>query len=201
MQGAIQLGKLQGWTLAATNALVAYFSSNIYTHIRFLVNTGSEVSIVPPSSTTRKHPPDKLTLAAVNDTPIRTYGKKSLTLNLGFRRALPWIFIVADVQQPILGADFLRHFGVLIDMKQCQLRDTLTHFNSSPRNPVLVPPSSPKMLITNISLFFRNFLHSSRCLHQRHLSNTTLTTTLKLPVTRLQHVQDALHQSDFEQLS
>lgn len=35
----------------------------------------------------------------------------------GFADPLPWIFIVADVQKPILGANFLRHFGLLVDMK------------------------------------------------------------------------------------
>ena len=64
---------------------------------------------------------------AVNDTPIRTYGKRSLTLNLGLRRSFPWIFIIAEVQKPILGADFLRHFGLLVDMKQHQLVDAATH--------------------------------------------------------------------------
>ena len=37
---------------------------------------------------------------------------------------LPWIFIIADVQKAILGADFLRLFGFLVDMKQHQLVDT-----------------------------------------------------------------------------
>ena len=64
---------------------------------------------------------------AVNDTPIHTYGKRSLTLNLGLRRSLSWIFIIADVRKPILGADFLRHFGLLVDMKQKQLTDETTH--------------------------------------------------------------------------
>ena len=52
---------------------------------------------------------------AVNNTPIRMYRKQSLTLNLGLRRSLPWIFIITDVQKPILGANFLRHFGLLVD--------------------------------------------------------------------------------------
>ncbi len=41
-------------------------------------------------------------------TPIRTYGKRSLTLNLGLcrSRSLP---IIADVQKPILGADDMSH--------------------------------------------------------------------------------------------
>ncbi len=56
--------------------------------------------------------PDPRTLTAVNDTSIRTFGQRSLTLNLSLRRSFPWIFIVADLQKPILGADFLRHYGL-----------------------------------------------------------------------------------------
>ena len=112
--------------------------------------------------------------AAVNDTPIRMYGNKSLTLNLGLRRAVLWIFIAADVQQPIVSAEFLRHFEFLVDMKLCQLRDTLKFRVSCPRHPLLVTPLSPKMPITNISLFSRNFVYSPRCLHHGHLSREAL---------------------------
>ena len=132
MQGTLQLGKLPGRTLAATGAAGPNLSRLFYvndtqTHTRFLVDTGSEISAIPPSHLDRRHPPDKLTLMAVNDTPIHTYGKRSLTLNLGLRRSFPWIFIIAEVQKPILGADFLRHFGLLVDMKQHQLIDIATH--------------------------------------------------------------------------
>ena len=41
---------------------------------RFLVDTGAEVSVLPPSATDRKHRRDSLTLQAVNDSPIATYG-------------------------------------------------------------------------------------------------------------------------------
>ncbi len=119
----MQLGKLPGRTLAATGVpgpplSRLFFVSDRNTHARFLVDTGSEVSVIPPSPTDRRRSPDELTLMAVNDTPIRTYGKRSLTLNLGLRRPLPWIFIIANVQQPILGADFLRRFELLVDMQQ-----------------------------------------------------------------------------------
>ena len=87
------------------------------------------MSAIPPSPADRRRSPDKLTLMAVNETPIRTYGKRSLTLNLGLRRSLPWIFIIADVQKPILGADFLRHFGLLVDMQHSQLIDAHTHLH------------------------------------------------------------------------
>ena len=92
----------------------------------FLVDTGSEVSVLQPSTVSQKTLIDSLTLMAVNDTPIHTFGEQSLTLNLGLRRSLLWIFIIADVQRPILGADFLRYFGLLVDMRQKQLIDETT---------------------------------------------------------------------------
>ena len=82
---------------------------------------------MPPTPTDRRRSPDPLALTAVNNTSIRTYGQRSLTLDLGLRRSLPWIFVIADVQQPILGADFLRHYGLMVDMHKHQLIDTHTH--------------------------------------------------------------------------
>ena len=78
---------------------------------------------------------------AVNDTPIRTFGKRSLILNLGLCRPFPWVFIVADVQRPILGADFLHYFGLLINMKQGQLSDATTQLHIQG---ILSSDSSPK---------------------------------------------------------
>ena len=103
----MQLGKLLGWTLAATGC-TGLTTSHLF-HIRdnmsFLIGTGSEVSVIPPAPTDRGRSPDPLPLTAINNT------QHSLTLNLGLRRSLPWIFIIADVQKPILGADFLSHYG------------------------------------------------------------------------------------------
>lgn len=125
-------------------------------HTHFLVDTGSEVSAIPPSPTDRRRSPVKLTPMAVNDTPICMYRKRSLTLNLGLRRSLPWIFIVADVQQPILGADF----GLLVDMQQRRLIDTHTHLhnqcilstNLSP-SPSICPKDANNPYLTLLSEF------------------------------------------------
>ena len=106
-----------------------FFVVDPNTHTRFLVDTGSEVSAIPSSPTDRQRSPDKLTLMAVNDTPIHTYRKRSLTLDLGLRPSLPWIFVIADIQKPILCADFLRHFGLLVDMQQRQLIDSQTQLH------------------------------------------------------------------------
>ena len=105
------------------------FVRDAHTNKHFLVDTGSEVSVIPPTVTDRRRSPDALSLTAVNNTSIRTYGQRSLTLNLGLRRSLPWIFIIADVQKPILGADFLRHYGLIVDLHNRKLIDTCTHLH------------------------------------------------------------------------
>ena len=61
-----------------------------------------------------------------NNSPINTYGQRSLTLNLGLRRSLPWIFLTAEVQKLNLGADFLSHYGLTVDMQKSKLIDTNT---------------------------------------------------------------------------
>ena len=94
--------------------------------LRLLVDTGAEVSVIPPSGTDRKRPQTNLHLQAANNTPIRTFGSQSLTLDLGLRRSFRWVFIIADVKQPILGADFLRNYNLLVDMRYHRLTDSLT---------------------------------------------------------------------------
>ena len=87
---------------------------------RFLVDTSAEVSVIPPSTTDRKNPCTGLSLQAVNDSPIATYGDRLLTINIGLQQKFQWVF-VADVKQPILGADFLRHYNLLVDMTHNRL--------------------------------------------------------------------------------
>ncbi|GBN91185.1 hypothetical protein AVEN_147959-1 [Araneus ventricosus] len=46
------------------------------------------------------------------------------------RCTLQWIFIFADITKPIIGADFLQHFGLLIDLKKRCLIGPLTNFTA-----------------------------------------------------------------------
>ncbi|XP_064462642.1 uncharacterized protein K02A2.6-like [Ornithodoros turicata] len=62
---------------------------------------------------------------------LRPRTSRSLTLNLGLRRAFQWIFLVADVSQPIIGADFLTYFHVLVDMRRRKLIDSSTSLTIS----------------------------------------------------------------------
>lgn len=67
-----------------------------------------------------------LRLYAANNTEIRTYGTKMQTLDIGLRRPFRWNFVIADIKQPIIGADFLSHHGILPDLKNCRLIDERT---------------------------------------------------------------------------
>ena len=84
------------------------------------------MSVVPPLGTERSHQQGNFSLKAVNGSQIATFGARSLTLNLGLRRTFRWVFIIADVKQSILGADFLHHFGLLVDIRHGTLSDPST---------------------------------------------------------------------------
>ena len=55
-----------------------------YSGLRFLVGTGAEISVVPPTRAEKKHSQTNLHLQAVHNTPITTFGSRSLTLDLKF---------------------------------------------------------------------------------------------------------------------
>jgi len=124
----IQEGKRVGLSLAAAGdtspKLRRLHVTDKVTGIRYLIDTGSDVSVYPP----QKHQmfrgkAEPYQLYAANGSVIPTYGMKTLQPNLGLRREFPWRFIIADVLQPIIGADFLAHYHLLPDMKRKKLID------------------------------------------------------------------------------
>ena len=105
---SVLIGKHPGQSLVATSATGRFSSRLFYITDRttkpcFLIDTGAEVSLIPPCVPYHKYPAphEGFTLQAANGTTIPTYGRQSLTLNLGLRRTFQWIFILADVKQPI----------------------------------------------------------------------------------------------------
>lgn len=92
---------------------------------RYLVDTGASISVYPARRRQRKLEA-KFTLYAANGTPIKTFGEINKTLNIGLRRAFTWNFVMADVNHPIIGADFLFHHNILVDLKGHQLVDGKT---------------------------------------------------------------------------
>ena len=58
-----------------------FFIMDHTTSNKFLVDTGAEVSVIPPHAE-QQHRWDSLTLQVANNTSIMTYDKHSLTLDL-----------------------------------------------------------------------------------------------------------------------
>ena len=90
-------------------------------NVKFLVDTGAAVSVLPPSycplsSVSRSSSFRSPKLQAANSSPIATHGQQLLEIDLGLRRPFRWVFIIADVRQPILGANFIGHFNLSVDI-------------------------------------------------------------------------------------
>lgn len=92
---------------------------------KFLIDTGSTVSVMPQAFIKQKLTMKLPKLYAANSTVINTYGEKLLNIDLGFQREINWPFIVADVKVAIIGADLISHFGFLVDLKTKQLIDPI----------------------------------------------------------------------------
>uniref|UniRef100_A0A1X7VMV9 DUF7041 domain-containing protein n=1 Tax=Amphimedon queenslandica TaxID=400682 RepID=A0A1X7VMV9_AMPQE len=110
---------------AGHHASHLFHISNTNILLHFLIDTAAEVSVLPPASKTKRCRLECI-LQAVNGAAIATCGTQSLTLHLGLRRTFRWVFLVADVTTPIIGADFLRHFYLLVDLRRYKLIDKVT---------------------------------------------------------------------------
>ena len=98
---------------------------------RYLVDTGSEASLLPPSPDSVPITDPPMRLRAANGTQIAIFETgRRLTVDLGLGRTYPFDFIVAAVPTPILGADFLRQHGLVPDLQGNQLIDGRTFLAS-----------------------------------------------------------------------
>ena len=82
--------------------------------------------MLPKSYANRNSDVACLPIGAANNTTVNTYGKR--VVDVGLKRDYAWTFIVADVKQSIIGADFLLHYSLLVtlDLKSRCLRDMRT---------------------------------------------------------------------------
>ncbi|GBM66744.1 Retrovirus-related Pol polyprotein from transposon 297 [Araneus ventricosus] len=112
------------------NPAHCWYHQHKSTASKFLIDTDADISVIPPSTSKQHCQKSKLQLFAANGTEIPTFGQLLLKLDLGLRRAFHWPFVITNVSQPIIGADFLRHFGLLVDIRQGCLIDPLTKLQS-----------------------------------------------------------------------
>lgn len=85
---------------------------------------------VLPATASQKALPTVTNLYAANNAVIPVYSRKTLTLELNLRRSFLWTFYVAEVKEPILGADFLNNFNLLVDLRNRRLLDPLTQLKA-----------------------------------------------------------------------
>ena len=131
----------------------------------FLIDSGSVVSVIPRTFIKQKLNQSNLQLFAANQTSIQTYGDSVLSLDLGLRRNFKWLFIIADVQNAIIGADFLAHYGLLVDLRTAQLIDSTTSLTSKGKlfqaTSFNVSTIHDKMMYSNLLTEFHDITVSS----------------------------------------
>lgn len=93
---------------------------------KFLVDSGAEISLLPKSYCKKPIRNPNYDLSAANESVIHTYGDRVLTISIGFPQTFSHSFLIADVNRPIIGADFLNRFGLLVDVKNHRLLDSET---------------------------------------------------------------------------
>lgn len=102
------------------------FMTDRKSKITYLTDTGSDLCAFPRRYLRSNHKRSDFSVSAANGTPIHTYGTIRLHLDFGLRRDFVWDFVIADVDRPIIGADFLSHYSLLVDCSRQLLVDGIT---------------------------------------------------------------------------
>jgi hypothetical protein len=112
-------GKLvsRGGVISIVRPSKLFYITDSVSQRHFLVDTGSTFSILPFRSSSPQSGP---WLTAANGRRIACWGHRRASVILdGIHYS--WKFLCAAVRFPILGADFLRNFKLLVDVAGCRL--------------------------------------------------------------------------------
>ena len=121
----VTLGQREVANIASSHSKLLYVADKGH-KCRYLIDTGAAVSVLPKSCANGISDAGSLPLVSANNSTIHTYGNCKRVVDVGLKREYPWTFIVADVQQPIIGADFLIHYNLPVDLRSRCLRDMRT---------------------------------------------------------------------------
>ena len=87
--------------------------------LRYLIDAGADISVLPLSAEDRQNASVGI-LQAANGSSIHTFGERSVQVVFGLAKAFTWTVTIAEVS-PIIGADFLRYFGLLVYVERKRL--------------------------------------------------------------------------------
>ena len=113
-----------GATFKSSSRLFVYDKQN---KLQFLVDTGAVVSVVPVNKFKFLSRQSETVLSAANGSTIKTFGLILLNLDLGLFKCYSFPFLLADINTPIIGANFLEHFEISVNLRKKQLIDTNTN--------------------------------------------------------------------------
>ena len=117
------------------------------TTLKFLVDTGASISIIPASRLNGVTlNPTPVSLTTVNGEKIKCYGQANLEIGIpSLKRSFSWTFVVADITNPLIGFDFLNEFGLIIDCKNKTIYDPLT----AAKKELILNTTSPVNVVIN----------------------------------------------------
>ena len=107
---------------------------------RLLADTGSVYSLIPHSSSS---PPSGPRLVSADEKPIACWGACTRTIRVA-GRDFTWWFLLAAVAFPIVGADFLRSFKLMVDLAGMRL----VHSQAGWHVPLTSPPAGSTFATT-----------------------------------------------------
>ncbi|GBP78249.1 hypothetical protein EVAR_66280_1 [Eumeta japonica] len=131
------------------NAPDRLFVADRRTKMQFLVDTGSEIYILPRSAVQQQRTKTTYHLSAANRTTINTYGYINQELDLSLRQDYPWRFVVADVTKPIIEADFLQFYNLMVDIRNRRIIDNTTTLSTLGLEAISSSISSVKILLSD----------------------------------------------------
>jgi len=116
----LQVGKLASAAVAPSPLAAnrrCRVVSDLHSGRRFLIDSGVEVSVIPPVD--GLHSSSEVVLTAANGIRIRTYGPRNLHINIGLWREFVWRFEMAGVSRSIIETDLLRYYGLMCYDTSC----------------------------------------------------------------------------------
>ncbi len=120
---------------------------------RFLIDSGASVSVFPDPGSSGKESGVKLLTA--DGSSLSCSGSRVIPLRFGSHR-FEWPFQLAPVAVPILGADFLKHYNLLLDVSNQRVFSA-----DSPTSPSIILPTSPDSKPAPLSA---NLLATPQCI-------------------------------------
>ena len=139
------LHSLGGWRQQPNDKFPLLFVTDKRTETQFLVDTGATRSLFPVS-TLPEHtgftdpPPNMSSLSSIGGGQVPVVGLATVSLDLGFSKLFTFQFHVTNhLSYGILGADFLAHHRLGVNLAFQRLSETLDVERSVPDDPFFVP--------------------------------------------------------------